>query len=333
MLHLTSDPGFEDLALAELQAMLPGTAGELRPDGLAGHLVVETDEVEAVCRMRSINRVVRLVARFRLPERDTLAYIRAKVAELTPSIPELAPEAARFRATCSRVGTHPYTSEDVAREAGAGVRDVLPRLVSLKEFDVELRCDVRGDTCVVGVQLPRPARPRPAYRPTTTLRPSVAWGLLQLARPTTPPRRLLDPFVGAGTLLTEAAARWPDVQLLGSDLHVGAVEGARQNLGDRAELRLGDARQLDTVWPEGGVDTLVSNPPFGRRLARQVDLEALYRSFLASAARVATADARMVVLVEQRAAFNRALRAWRTVHVRVVEMGGLYLGVFVLERA
>jgi 23S rRNA G2445 N2-methylase RlmL len=352
-LQLTTDPGLEDLALDELRALardagLPEPTAELRPFGLAGHLHITLDappdtRLALVHRMRSVHRVVRPVARFRLPATDAVAHIRAAVASLAPTIAELAPPEVRFRARCSRVGTHPFTSEDVEREAGAGVRDALPRVVSLKEHDVELRCDVRGDTCVVGVQLAGKALSRRdpgPFRPTTTLRASVAWGLLQLARPdpAAPPRSLLDPFAGAGTILLEAAARWPGVTLHGSDLHTRAVEGLRENLaaaGLPADVRLGDARQLDLLWPESTFDTIVTNPPFGRRMARQVDLDGLYRAFLVAAARRATPDARLVVLVEARGAFNRALqaaRAWRTVHVRVLEMGGIYVGAFVLER-
>jgi tRNA (guanine6-N2)-methyltransferase len=338
------------------------------------HVRLDTAEADAlayVATMRSIHKVVRPLLRLTLPEADVLATIRAQVAALTPTIVELHPTHARFRVTSARTGalrrergtpcppgppTHDFTSEDVEREAGAGVRDVLPRAVSLKAHDVELRCDVRGNTCLIGLQVPGPAlsrRPAGAFRPTVTLRASVAWGLLELARPSAtpsgrvprgsaddaaaiaPPAVLLDPFVGAGTILAEAATRWPDVALHGSDLHATAAEGAKENLGDRAEIRLGDARELDAVWPDKRFDTIVCNPPFGRRLGKEVRLDLLYGAFLAAAGRATTEDARMVVLVENRGAFNVAIRSsrvWRTAHVRVFEMGGVYVGAFVLER-
>lgn len=351
-LQLTADPGLEDLVFDELRALarrarLPEPTGEPRPDGRAGHLHVALDAPDdallaLVHAHRAVHRVVRPVARFRLPAEDALAHLRAAMATLAPAIPELAPPQARFRVTSTRHGDHPFTSEDVQREAGAGVRDALPRAVSLREHDVELRCDVRGDTCFVGVQLSAHALSRRdpgPFRPTTTLRASVAWALCRLARPDAPPRALLDPFAGAGTILVEAAAMWPGVALHGSDLHERAVEGLRENLahaGLAAETRLGDARHLDALWPDRTFDTVVTNLPFGRRMARQVDLEGLYRTFLAGAGTRATPDARLVALVEDRGAFNRALRtarAWRSAHVRVIEMGGVYVGVFVLGRA
>lgn len=351
--HLTADPGLEDLARDEILALAAARGVsppviELRPYGLAGHLHVQLEgdpaaSLSMLLALRSVHRIVRPVATFSLPPEGALPAIRQALAALAPSIPELTPPSTRFRVTCSRVGVHPFTSEDVAREAGAGVRDTLPRGVSMKQFDVELRCDVRGDTCVVGVQHPGAALSRRdpgPYRPTTTLRASVAWGLLQLARLEGAPAVLLDPFAGAGTILLEAAARWPGTRLHGSDLHEGGVAGLTQNLAfagltERCSVRQGDARRLHEVWPGLAADLVVTNPPFGRRLGRSVDLVALYRGLLTSVSTCVTEDARMVVLVESRGAFNQAVaaqRAWRIVHVRVLEMGGLYVGAFVLAR-
>ena len=338
-LLLTCDPGLEDVALAELTeratvAGLPAPTGELRPFGLAGHLQIELAapaeaRLAVVRQLRSVHRVVRPVARFNLPEVEPLLAIRRAVADLTPSIAELASEVT-FRASCSRVGEHPFTSEDVEREAGAGVRDVLRRAVRLRDPDVELRCDIRGDQCLVGVQLPGQALSRRdpgPFRPSTTLRASVAWGLLALARPFgTSARAFLDPFAGAGTIVVEAGARWgAEVRLHASDIHPRMVEGLQQNVASFAEVRPGDARRLHEVWPEGRFDTLVTNPPFGKRLGRNLDLVAFYRSFLTSSLRVTLPGARLCLLAEDRVAFNRAweaVPAWRSVHVRVIEMGG-----------
>jgi 23S rRNA G2445 N2-methylase RlmL len=254
------------------------------------------------------------------------------LTELAPAIPELAPEDAVFRVRCTRVGVHPFTSEDVEREAGAGVRAWATRGVRLKGPAVVVRCDVRDRDVLVGVELEGIRRPPPPYRPTTSLKPTLAWGLLALAG--RPARELLDPFAGGGTVLLEAAATWPGARLHASDLHDRNVDGLRLNL-PRAEVRSGDARRLDEVWADRRFDTVVTNPPFGRRLARDVDLEGLYRGFLRSAALVTTDDARVVVLAQKRGAFNRALRAvgaWETRHVRIVEVGGLYAGAFVLQR-
>lgn len=321
----TCDPGFEDLVVAELGGV--ATA-------LPGHVEV-TAPVDELLRSPILHHVVRPVARFPLRDLDD---VRARVAALAATLPELAADGT-FCVRCTRVGEHPFTSEDVERIAGAGVRDAVLRPVRLRDPDVLLRCDVVGDEVHVGVQLTRRAASRRdpgPFRPVTTLRPSVAWHLLTLAGP---PRRLLDPCCGAGTILVEAGRRWPAAALCGSDLHDGPVRGTRTNLaaaGLVGEVRRGDARRLVDVWPEAGFDRIVTNPPFGRRLGAGLVLDRFYGALLAQAAQVATADARLVLLAEDRGAVNRALATgpgWRTLHVRVVELGGLYVGAFLLARA
>jgi 23S rRNA G2445 N2-methylase RlmL len=348
-LQLTTNPGFEDLALDELRRLIVGAGlgavdGELVPLGLAGHVHACTAAGWAQVRpllgqLRSVHRVVRQVARFTLDEPDPLAQVAREVAAIAPSIEELRPVDATFRVSSSRTGTHFFTSEEVARRAGAGVRQVLDRKVSLKAFDVELRCDVRGETCLIGVQIGGLSRREVGpFSQRTSLRPNLAWCLLQLARPERPPSALLDPCCGAGTLLVEAGLRWPEVRLVGIDRREEAAAGARQNLAhhglqDRAVVQVADARALGEGL--GPFDTVVANPPFGHRLGQQLDLPVFYRDLLRSVARVCTEDARMVILAKHRGALNQAVRegtGWSIGAVRVVEIGGLYVGAFLLQR-
>lgn len=348
-LSLTTDPGLEDLVVDELRTLIgagPKVSARPRPDGRAGHVAVEADlqqaTLEAFAReLRSVHHVVRPILRFELPAEDPLGHVQRTVASVAASIPELAPVDVTFRVTSARAGTHLFTSEDVQRVAGAGVRDVLPRGVRMKGADVDLRCDVRDSTVHLGVRLTHTALSRRApgaYRPHTSLRANVAWAMLALARLERAPRVVLDPFVGGGTILAEAAELWPAARLCGSDQQERCVEGVTQNLADaglaaRSTVRVGDARMLGAVWPEEIFDLIVTNPPFGERLGSDLDFGALYRAFLVGAADRSTDDARMVVLVSRRGDFNRALRAtrrWETRHVRMIELGGLYVGVFVL---
>ncbi|MEQ1569194.1 MAG: THUMP domain-containing protein [Myxococcota bacterium] len=341
VVECTTNPGLEDLVGAELRGLGLDAAATLRPDGLAGHVHLVSDDPllwDHARRLRSVHRVVRPIAEVDLPPTGALEHLRAAVAEAARGIPELADDGAVFRVRCKRLGEHPFTSEDVERVGGAGVRDVWLRPVRLTGAAVVVRCDVVGPRLRVGVEAPPRAVVELPFRPSTSLRESVAWALLELAFPAAPPRRLLDPFVGGGTILTEAAARWPEVALCGSDLHHRCADGVRQNLAawaDRSTTRVGDARELLRTWPDHRFDAIVTNPPWGHRLGRDLDIEALYRVFLRSATEVATDDCRLVVLALRRGAFNRALgaaRGWETRHVRIVELGGLYAGAFVLGR-
>ncbi|MEN0062767.1 MAG: THUMP domain-containing protein [Myxococcota bacterium] len=349
--QLTTNPGFEDLVIDELRARIAAdglvlSRVELRPDGLAGHVSVDIDATwhdlrPALLSLRSAHRAVRSVAQFILDGPRPLDQIKRMVSEVVPKISELDDIERSFRVTSSRTGTHSFTSEDVQRVAGAGVRAVARHPVSLKAFDVEIRCDVRKRVCKIGVQLgPLFQRRRGPYTQRTSLRSNVAWALLQLARPDKPPERLLDPFCGAGTVLLEAGLRWPRVQLAGVDRLEAAAQGTRDNLLradliDRADVRWADARALLEQWPSETFDTVVCNPPFGKRLGRGLDLARFYGDVLHSLAAVCRPDARLVMVAQRRHAFNRALHAsarWSSRHVRVFELGGLYVGAFVLEQ-
>lgn len=344
-IELTTHPGLEDVAADELRTLTAATT-VLRPEGRAGWVRAEVDlddeALVSVARaLRSVHRVIRPVAVGTLPAEEPLAWIRAWLAELSPGIRELDPEGARFRVRSARRGEHPFTSEQIEREAGAGIRAGRWRPVDLTTPDVEIRCDVDGATVRVGVTAPISLSRRHdgPFRPATALRPNVAWALCQLARPAGPPAaRVLDPFVGSGSILVEAAARWPGARLAGSDREARCVDGTRENLvhhGLVGEVRAVDARALPTGWPEGGFDTVVTDPPFGRRHGSELDLVSFYRAFLRSAAEITTADARLALLAADRSALRRALaqvRAWETRHVRIVELGGLYVGAFVLGK-
>lgn len=130
---------------------------------------------------------------------------------------------------------------------------------------------------------------------------------------------LYDPMCGSGTLLAEALMRYcripsaylhhrfgfenlPDYQegvwkkvkkalddqirplpeglINGSDVSAKAVEAAATNLsklpdGDRVHLSTSDFRDLPPI--NGG--TLITNPPYGVRMGRELDLNDFYRSF------------------------------------------------------
>ena len=350
-LTITTNRGLEELVVQEFQRRAAeigvlNVQGECRPGGLAGWAAVEADSTPALMQsialdLRSAHHVVRPVHAFTLDAADPLAQVQAEVAAL--AIPELEPDGVSFRVTTRRSGVHPFTSEDVQRVAGAGVRDRAWRAVSLTAYDVNLRVDVRDDACHVGVQLTRaPLSRRHArtFLPHMTLSGNVAWALLHLARPepATPPRALLDPFCGGGTLLLEAKALWPDVAVAGSDTRELCVDGTLANLAAAAhsgDVRVGDARELGLVWQGHHFDTVVSNPPFGKRVGPNMSFGALFGQLLDGLLEVTCVGARVALLVHKRGAFNKAVRerpGWRVRHARVIELGGLHPCIIVLDR-
>jgi putative N6-adenine-specific DNA methylase/tRNA (guanine6-N2)-methyltransferase len=363
-IRFTTTPGLEEVAASELaerfDAVRDGGAGsaspspqsagparvETQPLGLDGNLLLHHAADEAVLRetaltVRSCFHVIRHVAFCALDYEAPLDSIREELSKL--DIPEMR-EARRFRVTCNRSGDHEFRSMDVERIAGAALVEAYGTAVDLEEFDTEIRVDVADRTCLVGVQWTRASldkRYRWVYRPRVTLRTTIAYAMLRFAQLPEAAPTVLDPFCGSGTILIEAAAIRPDARCLGADREPEAVEGTRANaeaagLASRIDVREADARDLAETYPEASVDALVTNPPYGIRLGKRTNYADLYRKFLSGAGTVVKPGGRLVVLVgKRRAAFNRVLREvdeLRILHVRVIEIGGVYPAVFVLKR-
>lgn len=349
---LTTNPGLEDIVYTELteqcqQAGITVIRANVVPrcgrvhatlDALPHHLP------PLIAPMCTIHHARRPLLQFTLTETDPLGDLHQRLAACP--IPELQ-QGESFRVTGIRRGEHSFTSMELQRVAGAGIRARHAAPVSMKAFDVEIRAEVRDSSCTISVQLTRRAlslRSHWPHRPRTALKANVAHAMLRLTldgQP--PPRTLLDPFCGSGTLLITAAQHHPSTSLIGVDKYHRAVEGARANLtalalADRATIHEADGRQLRKLLAdrEGGIDAIITNPPFGVRIGSTLDFEILFDALLTDAAFLLRDGGRIAVLVWQRRAFNRALRRrggdLESVHVRIIETGNLFPGLFILQR-
>jgi 23S rRNA G2445 N2-methylase RlmL len=104
-----------------------------------------------------------------------------------------------------------------------------------------------------------------------------------------------DPFVGSALELIERARLGPYRRLLGSDIAGDALAAARANLdaaGVSAELTLADARSYDP----GPVSLIITNPPMGRRVARDSSLADLLGTVIERAAQLLLPGGRLVWL-------------------------------------
>lgn len=177
---------------------------------------------------------------------------------------------------------------------------------------------------------------------------------------------LLDPFCGSGTMALMAlesglaqcrgygpardqrrpvGAGWAHQPawsgVFASDRSAEAVAGTRANLAWNGAagcvvVRQADARSLVDRWGGRGVASIVCNPPYGVRLGRSIGFPAFYRALLDGAYRVLPRRGRLVLMASRRrGALNAVLQhrpEWAIRHVRVIETGGVYPGIFVLER-
>jgi len=123
------------------QFVREGITGRLRSDH--GHLYVEVDEGERARKV--LKRVFGVTSVSEVHEVPSVREaIRTRLLELAE--PRLSP-GAKFAVRARRTGTHPFTSQELARDLGG---DVLERFadrhlsVDLEHPDVELFVEVRG---------------------------------------------------------------------------------------------------------------------------------------------------------------------------------------------
>jgi predicted RNA methylase len=133
-----------------------------------------------------------------------------------------------------------------------------------------------------------------------------------------------DPFLGSGLELIERARLGPFRELHGTDLDAQALLAAREN-ADRAELhdiRLSQADALRHRVP--GVSLIITNPPMGRRVARDGNLGSLLDSFLEHAGKSIVPGGRLVWLspLPERTAVSARRAGFRVTRHESVDMGG-----------
>lgn len=350
-LLFTTNMGLEDVVVEEYRERAEGAGIALAktddaPFDLRSYALVEVaappnTALSLARTLKSVHHILAPLYTFSVPDdgEKTLRTIRTTVESLEVEAME---NADTFRVTTVRQGDHNFTSIDVQREAGAALEAHYGTDVDLDEYDAEIRVDVLDDRCLVSVQHTREAlsrRQARLFQPRAALKPNVAYALLRLAYLESPPELVLDPFCGSGTILWEAGALWSNATLVGNDWNEETLDGARQNadaqaVADRTTLYESDVWHLAETMDGKQADLVVTNPPFGVRLASSMDFHPFYRRVLQQFHEVLRPSGRVVMLVLRQGPFNKALHdtdVFDVRHVRVIEIGGLYPRVFVLE--
>ncbi|MBV7332990.1 methyltransferase [Chloroflexi bacterium TSY] len=343
---------------------------ERQPHGLGGYIQLHTAEPmdkvwPVVKQMRSIHHIHQPLHYFSLSPESTmkqLDQIREVIGQL--DVPGLT-KADTFRVSSKRSGQHEFTSVDVQKTAGAALVNRYGKKVNLKYPEINVRVDVFRQNCYVALQLtnkPLDFRYDYVFRPRIAIKTNLAFSLLHLAglQPTNVSQsetaccpwqtngshtggfkgpRLLEPFCGSGTILLEAATCLPSYILYGSDRYEKPVEWTQGNLSaagfaDRLILKQADARDISEIHAANSIRAIVTNPPFGKVLGANVNFTSLFRDFLHGAETILEPGGRIAMLVWKRNAVNKALRGLNLniVHVRIVDTGGLFPGIFVLQK-
>ncbi|MCI4347225.1 MAG: methyltransferase domain-containing protein, partial [Thermoplasmata archaeon] len=107
--------------------------------------------------------------------------------------------------------------------------------------------------------------PRLPFQRPVTLAPRLARALVNLAH-VGAHDRVVDPLVGTGSLLLEAALL--GARTVGIDMSATMVRGALENFAHFGltpeTLRQADAAEAALEFPPGSFDALVTDPPYGR---------------------------------------------------------------------
>ncbi|MFK4088912.1 TRM11 family SAM-dependent methyltransferase [Kribbella sp. NPDC020789] len=180
--------------------------------------------------------------------------------------------AGAFAVSASFVGERNFTRYDVEDQVGAALGGAYysRRNGRPPARRADWRVVLDGKTMWVAERPYDVPLHRRAWRQQTvvgSLHPPVAAAMARLAA-IEPGMRVLDPFCGAGTVLLEAHELEPRASYLGIDRRTEAIAAAHTNaethggelLGVR--FRVGDAGRVS-----GWVDRIVTNPPWGVRLA------------------------------------------------------------------
>ncbi len=199
--------GFEDVAVAEIHELL-GIAAEQSP-GMVRFSVPRIEDLLALAyRAQSLRRVLLLLGT--AATEDCVAALTAILA--AAALPSFIPPQAAVAVACERLGTHAFTSADLARHAGATLRALLekqqiPVTLTFHSPDVQLFLSVHDDSLAVGIDIAGFDLSRREYKVFShpaALKGTIAYALLRLAR-YTKEKMLLTCFSKSGMVEVEAA--------------------------------------------------------------------------------------------------------------------------------
>lgn len=305
-------PGLERIAAQEIQVRLAGSLVAETAPGVV-HFDYAADP-RPLLSLGTVEDVFVLLAREQLDmarpglvQAENMAATAAGFETALATLRALRPRKVRrvtFRVVVQRPsGHHAYVRPELGRRVAHGVKQKFPRWKQVDENSVlELWVLQRGADTTLGLRLSDRTMRHRTYKQASvpaSLRPVAARAMVICSQPEDSDV-FLDPMCGAGTILIERGEHGRYRQLLGGDIDPEAVAATRTNVGPRykpIQIRHWDATALP--MDAASVSRVVSNLPFGRKIAARGGTRVLYRAFLAEAARVLAPGGRLVLLTSE----------------------------------
>lgn len=342
---ITTAPGIEDVVEQELKQKIKKAKVLQLSFGFQGRILIEVPkkDFKKLFDMKSIHNIIEFISSFeirtsKLGLKDIYDFIHSK------NFNKWVKNAKTFRISSQRYGEHEFTSIDVQRIAGQAFLEKYPNLkVDLENFDLNIKVDVYGKSCYVGILHTKNSlhfRKWRVYNHPAALKPTLAYALVKLANI----KRgdvVVDPMCGGGTILIEAALEYgKKAKYYGIDISKRFLKGAKKNAKKAGVASLikfiqGDCRKLETIFKEKSIDKIITNPPYGVRMGEAKRVLQLYKSFLKSAHKVLKDDGRIVILTLKAGSFRHLIlkqKLFVLEHERVVLHGNLYPHLFILKK-
>ncbi|MDR2759673.1 MAG: methyltransferase [Spirochaetaceae bacterium] len=169
------------------------------------------------------------------------------------------------------------------------------------------------------------------------LPPQLAYLMCRLAAPKKNDT-LLDPFCGYGSIPCEGLKHFPLKQFWAFDLDPQAVKitqnKIRGTLRNRCRIQQADICDIFSWLPEGGVDKIITDPPWGLYQNTRIPLGQFYEKTLGIFDRLLKPAGTLVLLTAQEAAaILTKIKTLKQVKAIPILLSGKKAGIFIIKKA
>lgn len=313
--------GLEDVAAREIEERGLGTVERLRhrevwfaseaPDARLLHLRTVDDVFLLAATLEGIGHTKAELERFAGPARS------APWRELLDRRERCGGPAAatHIDVVASFLGRRNYNRYDIEEAVGHQAAEVLglPYRSRREGRPPEggepfpVRVTLEGPEAALAVRITDRPMHRRAYKRESvpgTLHPPLAAAMARQAGlpGLTPGARVLDPTCGAGTILVESQLTSPGLRLLGTDrdpaaLPMAASNSAAARAPEEAPIAYAVADAGRLPLPDGAVDRVVGNPPWGLQVEPNGSLARRPKRYYGEIQRVLRPDGGLAVLL------------------------------------